>query len=270
MLPALERNGISLFAISYDSVAILAAFAAKHGIRYTLLSDEGSHTLRRLGLVNERVHEDHAAYGIQPNPRHAGVPYPGAFVLDERGVVVRKRFHESYRERDTGTGLLAQSLGILDTPRWAETAASGPTVGVRAWLDSPTYSMFQRLHLSVELTVAPGLHVYGARAPDGVTPLSLDVSPIDGLALRPMSWSEPRRLRVTGVDEEFWVHEGTVHGTLPLAFTAPPGGGDHVLKAALSYQACGEGTCHPPEVVRLELPLKEIALVDRSLPNARP
>jgi len=39
-----------------------------------------------------------------------------------------------------------------------------------------------------------------------------------------------------------------------LAFTAPPGGGDHVLKAALSYQACGEGICHPPEVVRLELP----------------
>ena len=48
-----------------------------------------------------------------------------------------------------------------------------------------------------------------------------------------------------------------------------PGGGDHVLKAALSYQACGEGICHPPEVVRLELALKEIALVDRSLPNAR-
>ena len=119
MLPALERNGINLFAISYDSVAILAAFAAKHGIRYALLSDEGSHTLRRLGLINERVYEDHAAYGIQPNPRHAGVPYPGAFVLDERGVVVRKRFHESYRERDTGTGLLAQSLGILDTPRWS-------------------------------------------------------------------------------------------------------------------------------------------------------
>jgi len=269
VLPALKRNGISLFAISYDSVPILAAFAAKHGIRYPLLSDEGSHTLRRLGLTNERVHEDHAAYGIQPNPRHVGVPYPGVFVLDERGIVVRKRFHESYRERDTAAGLLAQSLGILDTPRGAETAASGPTVRVRAWLDSPTYSVFQRLHLSVELTIAPGLHVYGTPAPNGATPLSLDVTPIDGLELRPMSWPEPRCLRVGELDEEIWVHEGTVHGTLPLAFTAPAGGGDHVLKAALSYQACGEGICHPRDVVRLELPVKEVALVDRTLPNAK-
>jgi hypothetical protein len=213
VFPALERNGISLFAISYDLVPILAAFAATHGICYPLLSDEGSHTLRRLGLINERVHEDHAAYGIQPTPRYVGVPYPGVFVLDERGVVVRKRFHESYRERDTGAGLLAQSLGILDTPRGVDTEDSGPTVRVRAWLDSPTYSVFQRLHLSVELTIAPGLHVYGAPAPDGVTPLSLDVSPIDGLELRPMVWTEPRR--VAGLDEERWVHEGTVHGTLP-------------------------------------------------------
>ncbi len=39
VLPTLERNGIALFAISYDSVTILAAFAAKHGIGYPLLSD---------------------------------------------------------------------------------------------------------------------------------------------------------------------------------------------------------------------------------------
>jgi Disulphide bond corrector protein DsbC/AhpC/TSA family len=269
VLPALERNGISPFAISYDSVAILAAFAAKHGIRYPLLSDEGSHTLRRLGLINERVHEDHAAYGIQPNPRHLGVPYPGVFVLNELGVVVRKRFHESYRERDTGAGLLAQALGILDSPHGAETAASGPTVRVRAWLDSPTYSVFQRLHLSVELTIAPGLHVYGAPAPDGATALSLDVSPIDGLELRPMSWPEPRRLRVAGVGEEIRLHEGTIRGTLPFAFTAPAGAGAHRLTVVLSYQACSDTVCYPPDAVRLELPVKEIALVDRTLPNAK-
>ena len=29
------------------------------------------------------------------------------------------------------------------------------------------------------------------------------------------------------------------------------------------------GVCHPPDVVRLELPVKEIALVDRSLHNAK-
>ena len=60
-------NGVALFAISYDSVEILRNFAATHGITYPLLSDEGSHAMRGLGLINDRVQEDHAVYGIQPN-----------------------------------------------------------------------------------------------------------------------------------------------------------------------------------------------------------
>ncbi len=99
MLPDLEANGIALFAISYDSVEILRGFADKHDIRFPLLSDEGSRVIRQLGLINERVQEDHAVYGIKPNPRHVDLPYPGVFVLDEDGIIVHKRFHESYRER---------------------------------------------------------------------------------------------------------------------------------------------------------------------------
>lgn len=68
--------------------------------------------IRRLGLLNERVAEDHAVYEIAANPRHVGLPYPGVFVLDEEGVIVQKRFHESYRERDTGAGVVAQTLGL--------------------------------------------------------------------------------------------------------------------------------------------------------------
>ena len=117
MLPTLATQDVALFAISYDAVAILRGFATEHGISFPLLSDEGSDVIRRLGLLNERVQEDHAAYGVQPNPRHLGVPYPGVFVLDERGIVVRKRFHESYRERDTGSGLIADTLeGLGVTP----------------------------------------------------------------------------------------------------------------------------------------------------------
>lgn len=53
VLPALEAYGVALFAVR---------------IGYPLLSDEG--TLRRLGLINGRVQEDHAVYGIAPRPRH--------------------------------------------------------------------------------------------------------------------------------------------------------------------------------------------------------
>ncbi len=270
MFRALTANGVALFGISYDAVSILATFAETHGIGYALLSDAGSLVMRRLGLLNERVQEDHAVYGIVPNSRHANLPYPGVFVLDETGTITQKRFYESYRERDTGAGLIAETLGILDGEHRVEMAVDRDTVRVRAWLDSPTYCAFQRLLLTVELAIAPGFHVYGNPIPPGYMPLSVAVAPIPGLDLRPIRWPSPLPFRLDGIDEKFWVHEGTVRASLPFAFTAPPGGGDHVIRATVRYQTCSASTCHPPTAVELEMRVREAALVGRTLPTTRP
>lgn len=268
MWPALRAEGVALFAISYDSVEILGGFAEKHGITFPLLSDEGSHVIRRLGLLNERVQEDHAHYGIGANPRHVGLPYPGVFVLDERGVVIRKRFHESYRERDTGTGLLARTLGRLEPVPVSEETHEDQAVRVRAWLDSPTYAFFQRVHLNVEVSVAPGFHVYGRPIPAGFVPLSVEVAPIEGVVVGAVEWPAPHPFRVDGLDEEFQVHQGTVRGSLPLTFSAPPGAGDQVIRVTVRYQACSDSACLVPASIALSLPIKEVALVGRELPRA--
>src|SRR4029434_7839906 len=140
--PALEAEGIALFAVSYDAVGILTTFAATHGITFPLLSDEGSAAIRRLGLLNEGVAADHAVYGIAPNPRHDGVRVPGAFALAAAGVVFEKRFHESYRVRDTGAGLVARALGIRSPkPAAGGVAGDGEAVGVRAWVYPPSASL---------------------------------------------------------------------------------------------------------------------------------
>src|SRR5688572_22683615 len=97
---------MAVFAISYDSVDVLRAFTEKYGISYPLLSDEGSRIMRQLGLLNEHLAEQSAYYGIQLREHHAGTPYPGTFVLDERGVIVEKRFEQSYRVRPTAVSLV--------------------------------------------------------------------------------------------------------------------------------------------------------------------
>lgn len=43
---------------------VLQGFADKFGIIYALLSDEGGKVIRELGLLSDRVDEQHAAYGI--------------------------------------------------------------------------------------------------------------------------------------------------------------------------------------------------------------
>jgi hypothetical protein len=270
VFPTLAKNGIALYAVSYDAVDILRAFADEHGISFPLLSDQASHVMRRLGLINERVQEDHAAYGIPANPRHQNLPYPGVFVLDEAGIVTRRRFHESYRERDTGTGLIATALGIHDAPSEAIATSPRDVVSVRAWLDSPTYGFFQRLLLTVEITVAPGFHVYGNPAAEGTIPLSVEVTPIEGVEVGAATWPAPGPFRVNGLDVEFRVHDGTIRGFLPVVFSGPPGAGDHILEVAVTHQACDASSCLAPASTRFELVVKEVGLVGRPLAASAP
>jgi len=265
--PRLEAEGVALFALSYDPVAVLRSFADKHGITFPLLSDEGSHVIRRLGLINERVQEDHAAYGIKPDPRHSNLPYPGVFVLDESGVIVGKRFHESYRERDTGAALLAQTLSILETRPGSTAGAPGHPIQVSAWLDSPTYSFFQRMHLNTELRMPPGFRVCAPPAPDGTVPLTVHVSEIPGVEIGAVQWPAAQPGRVPGLDGLISVHSGTIRGLVPLTFAAPPGGGDLTVELTVGFQCCSDSERLPPSSVGLSLGIKELAMVDRTLPS---
>jgi hypothetical protein len=255
-----ERQNIAVFAISYDSVAILATFAAKYGITYPLLSDEGSKVIRELGLFNERVYEQHAAYGVNPQDRHWGTPYPGTFLLDESGTVTEKRFYQSYRERETGAGLLADGFHAESSIHDSEVRSGSEGVSVRAWLDSTTYRYFQRLRLSVELTIEPGLHIYGSPIPEGYAPLSVEVAPIEGLEVREAVMPEPHPFQIEGLDEQFVVHEGSVLVTVPVTF-AKRDAGDQVLQVSVRYQACSTSDCLMPASVSLELPVKAEAQV---------
>ncbi len=224
--------------------------------------------MRRLGLLNDRVREDHSFYGIAANARHVDLPYPGIFVLDAAGLITHKQFHESYRVRDTGVGTLTQLLGW--TPQQgAEAATAIEGVRVCAWLDSPTYAWFQRLQLTVELVVAAGLHVYGNPAEEGYVPISVEVAPIAGLEIGPADWPAPRRLAIDGLAERFWVHEGTIRGSIPLVFSAAPGAGDQVVRVTVTFQVCSDSSCLPPASVTFALPVGETPLVDRALPTAK-
>jgi hypothetical protein len=255
--------------VSYDPVATLAAFAATHGITFPLLSDEASAVIRRLGLHNEQVQADHAAYGIAPNPRHVGLPYPGAFALDTAGIVVEKRFHESYRVRDTGAGLIARTLGVhAPAPAAVGAGVDGEPIRVRAWLDSPTYTWFQRLHLNVEIETRAGWHLYSRPAPPGMITLDVEVAPIPGLEIGPLDGPAPHRFTMVGLNETLWVHEGRVRVSRSLTFTAPPGAGEHRIAVTVTYQTCSDTACHPPSSHRIELPVTETALVGRTLPAA--
>ena len=99
-MPELKRQGLSLAAVSYDPVAVLADFSKRRGITFPLLSDPGSATIKRYGILNTTVPET--------NQQSYGIPFPGTFMLDTKGVVTSRVFEQAYQERTTVGSIMAR------------------------------------------------------------------------------------------------------------------------------------------------------------------
>jgi peroxiredoxin len=254
-LPDFERNNIAVFGISYDPVDVLARFAAAHGVTFPLLSDEGSKVIRELGMLDEQVYEHHAAFGITNREgRFWGVPYPGEFLLDERGVVTQKRFQKNYRERETSRTILEQGFGVAASSHGPEARSEAGGVAVRSFLDAGEYRIYQRLRVNVEVVVPSGWHVYGLPIPDDYVPLSVTVASVEGLEVGEPVLPTPHPFRVEGLDEQFFVYDGKVSVAVPVVFTRNVG--DQTLHVEVRFQACSADQCQRPNGVRLDLPVR--------------
>lgn len=248
---ALEENGIALFAVSYDAVEVLRGFAERYGITYPLLSDAGSAVIRSLGILNE---EAPAAV--------AGIPHPGVFVLDAEGLVAQKIFYASYRERDTGAGLLEHALGIAAPSRGPEARSAAEAVEVRAWLDRDTYAWGQRLWLTVELEIAPGHHIYAPPTPGGYHPLTVAIDPLERVMFGTPRLPASQPFRMEAFDEDFFVYEGTVRVEVPITFMVVDAG-TLTLNIHVGLQACTDSVCLLPATIDLELSADEVPLIER-------
>src|SRR5579872_4629523 len=97
---------MGLAAISYDPVPILSDFSSRRGITFPLLSDPGSETIKRYGILNTTIDPKNALYGY---------PFPGTFIVDTRGIVTSRFFEEAYQERNTVSSILVrlgQHVGV--------------------------------------------------------------------------------------------------------------------------------------------------------------
>ncbi len=244
---------MALFAISYDPVAVLNGFAERWGITYPLLSDEGSRTIRALGLLNEHSEEQVRFYGVAPRDEHRGIPYAGLFLLDADGTVAEKQFEQSYRHRPVAALVVDEVIGTAEPAPPVSARAEGPGLQVAAWLDAPTYRPYQKLRLHLAFQLAPGLHLYAPPTPEGFTPLTVEVAPREGLSVWPLAAPTPQPFRVAGLEEPFLVHAGTFRVALP--FSIDVAAGAVTLDVGVRYQACSATACYPPDVLTLAVHL---------------
>ena len=147
-LKEFEAAGVWVAAISYDPPGALAQFCDEHSITYPFLSDDGSRLIRELGILNTLIAEDEAIFGI---------PYPGSYLLDERGVIVAKFFHREYQQREAPAFVLTEGFGLPPSLEGFPAArASIASASVEVVLGARDLKFWQRVNLHVRVVPAEG------------------------------------------------------------------------------------------------------------------
>lgn len=101
----LAAANLQVIAISYDKVDVLKRFGKQQKVDFPLLSDPDSKTIEAFGLRNVQV----------KGSRIDGVPHPGTFIVDAKGIVRAKLFHEGYKKRHLAKELIdaANSIAVV-------------------------------------------------------------------------------------------------------------------------------------------------------------
>ncbi|HUQ16172.1 MAG TPA: protein-disulfide reductase DsbD domain-containing protein [Candidatus Saccharimonadales bacterium] len=181
-------------------------------------------------------------------------------MLDADGRVERSLAEENYRVRSGGRRLLTELLGTsagapVDAP---SATAREAVVSASVRLDSPTYYAYQRLGLQIDLTIAPGWHIYGPMTPDGYTPLAVTVTSVPaGVRVGPIAWPATRPFQVAGLDDGFAVYDGTVRLDVPVEFIIQRDSGEAGLEVTVAFQACSATECFAPAAITAALAVPE-------------
>lgn len=94
---SLAQRGYALAALSYDPPEVLAGFAAKTGIGYTLLSDQKSEMIDAFGLRDPAYAEGSYAHGV---------PRASILLVDAKGVLRWKSVATDYKIRADNATIL--------------------------------------------------------------------------------------------------------------------------------------------------------------------
>jgi hypothetical protein len=257
---AILQQGLGLIAISYDSPETLKRFADSRGIRFPLISDAGSAIIRRFGILNDQ-HE--------PGSRSYGIPHPGTFVVDRKGLVTARFFEEAYQERYTAGAMLAARGTTSDS---AAITAETPHLSMTASISDSAVAPGERISIVFNVTPRPSMHVYAPGNHDyRVVRVVLDPQP--WLRSHETPYPAPEIYHFTPLDERVevyakpfrLVHDVTILATpevQKLLATMP----SLTIAGALEYQACDDRVCYNPARVPFSFTVATKAL-DRKPPG---
>jgi len=269
-LNEVREKGLGLAGISYDSPETLAAFSRQRGITFPLLSDAGSATIKRFGILNPIPEwamgpdKDNPVVQAEaqkyltvnaPRAQMAGIAFPGTFVLDRQGRVTSRYFEDFYFERNTVSSILIR-LGNKAVAVTGTKISTGQ-LDVTTYPSDSAIAPGNRLSIAVDVAPHPGMHVYAPGAKN-YRVIAVTIAPQPFVRVLPMNYPasqiyffKPLEERVPVYQKPFTlVQELVLEGT-PQAQAALRGKDSVTVNGTLEYQACDDTICYNPASVPL-------------------
>ncbi len=283
----LRQKGLGLAAISYDPPEIIAAFSKQRGITFPLLSDAGSSTIKRYGILNPVPQwamgpdKDDPAVKAEiekyvsvrtPNPSQVGIAFPGTFILDKEGRVTSRFFEDFYIERNTMSSIMMR-LGNRVAPV-AGTKVSTAHLEITTYPSDSAVAPGNRFSIALDIRPRSGIHVYAPGAKNyRVIGLSIGAQPfVRTIPLKyPASeiyFFKPLNERVPVFQKPFTLIQEVVLEGTPQAQAALRERDSVTIAGTLEYQACDDKICYNPASVPLTwtLNLRPI-ITERPIPT---
>lgn len=261
----LQATGLGVAVITYDPPGILASFSKQRGITFPLLSDEGSATIKRYGILNPVPELALGPYGDDPavkaqvrtyvsggalQARTVGMAFPGTFMLDRQGRVTSRFFEDYYVERNTVSSLLLK-LDKGDPPV-AATKASTAHLDITTYPSDAAVAPGNRFSIVVDIRPRSRIHVYAPGAMD-YRVIALNITPEPFVRRLAMTYPaseiyffKPLNERVPVFQKPFRLVQDVVLEGHAEAQAAYRGKDALTLSGTLDYQACDDTICFNP------------------------
>jgi peroxiredoxin len=266
----LQKDGLGLVGISYDSQEILAAFSQQHGITFPLLSDVGSATITRYGILNTVALEGLGPNGSDPDviaqvklyvsangatERVRGIPFPGTFIVDRGGRVKARFFEDSYTVRNTVSSIRVK-LNNAEMPVPA-TQVQTRHLDVTTYPSDAAVAPGNRFTLVLRIAPHAGMHVY---APGASNYKIVELKLLPTKYVRPQAAAyppsetyefKPLNERVPAYQKPFTLVQEVVLDGQASTRNALKDQASLTIGGALTYQACDDRLCYDPVTVPL-------------------
>lgn len=258
-----ERNGLKVASVSYDSVEILKSFADRAGITFPMLADPDSKIIRDFGILNESIPKGNPTYGV---------PYPGSYILDGRGIVQSKYFTLDYRERYTGGDILMDRSSGAGLTGWKEIET--PHLRVRYRASDEIVRAGNHVVLRLEVSLKPKMHVYAPEVQGNYIPVQWQMAE-GAWKSSPPQWPASKNIHLKVINETLPVYKDRFVVTRDVVLAqqkelaaAAGAAKEMALEGTFRYQACDDKVCYPPVNIPLKWNLRVGELDMQRVPEA--